>query len=213
MAKSREMACRHEHLTRDFSHALCTSDCEHTHCMAQDESRLRSVSVRVSFHPHVIHDVVCLSIRWSFLVSLFLVSLRLLFLSVFYFFSSTLHLFPTLHLQCRHRRGLKPLQTRRMRSIAPRRHTILSQVMSPSSSTTSTTQRLLQRSSRTHPATQIQSLRTRAMRNSTMRLSEKRYLHHRSFMSEKNQRTRDKHVTLMKKVCCQLSPVSHTQVR
>ena len=34
-----------------------------------------------------------------------------------------------------------------MRSIAPWRHTTLSQVMSPSSSTTSTTQRLLQRSS------------------------------------------------------------------
>ena len=49
--------------------------------------------------------------------------------------------------------------------------------------------------------------------NSTMRLSEKRYLHHCSFRSEKNQRTGDKLVTLMKKVCCQLSPVSHTQVR
>ena len=45
-------------------------------------------------------------------------------------------------------------------------------------STTSTTQRLLQRSSRRNPATQIRSLRTRAMRNSTMRLSEKRCLHH-----------------------------------
>ena len=38
-------------------------------------------------------------------------------------------------------------------SIAPWRYTILSQVMSPSSSTTSTTQRLLQRSSRMNPAT------------------------------------------------------------
>ena len=45
-----------------------------------------------------------------------------------------------------------------------------------------------------------------------MRLSEKRYLHHCSSRSEKNQRTGDKLVTLMKKVCCQLSPVSHTQV-
>ena len=41
----------------------------------------------------------------------------------------------------------------------------------------------------------------------------KRYLHHCSFRSEKNQRTEDKLVTLMKKVCCQLSPFSHTQER
>ena len=80
-------------------------------------------------------------------------------------------------------------------------------------STTSTTQRLLQRSSRTNPATKIRSLRIRAMRNSTMRFSEKRYFHHCSFRSEKNQRTGDKLITLMKKVCCQLSPFPHTQVR
>ena len=39
------------------------------------------------------------------------------------------------------------------------------------------------------------------------------YLHHSSFRSEKNQRTGDKLITLMKKVCCQLSPFSHTQER
>ena len=89
--------CRQIHLTRNFSHALCTSDCMHTHCLAQNEPRLKSVSVRVSFH-----------------------------------------------LQCRQRRGLKPLNSRRMMSIAPWRYTILSHVMSPSSSTTSTTERLLQ---------------------------------------------------------------------
>ena len=44
-------------------------------------------------------------------------------------------------------------------------------------------------------------------------LSEKCYLHHCSFRSEKNQRTGDNLITLMKKVCCQLSPFSHTQVR
>ena len=33
--------CRQEHLTRNFSHALCTSDCVHTHCTAQDEPRLK----------------------------------------------------------------------------------------------------------------------------------------------------------------------------
>ena len=51
------------------------------------------------------------------------------------------------------------------------------------------------------------------MRTSTMSLSEKRYLHHCSVRSEKIQRTWDKLVTLMKKVCCQLSPFSHVQVR
>ena len=50
-------------------------------------------------------------------------------------------------------------------------------------------------------------------RNSTMRPSGKRYLHHCSFRSEKNQRTEDKLITLMRKVCCQLSPFSHTQER
>ena len=46
-----------------------------------------------------------------------------------------------------------------------------------------------------------------------MRPSEKRYLHHSSFRSEKNQRTEDKLITLMKKVCCQLSPFSHPRER
>ena len=115
--------------------------------------------------------------------------------------------------QCRIRRGLKPLHSHTMRSIAPWRYTILSQVMSPTSSTTSTTQRLLQRSSKMNPSTQTLNRRTRAMRNSTMSLSEKRCLHHCWFRSEKNQRTWDKLITLMRKVCCQLSPFSHTQVR
>ena len=42
---------------------------------------------------------------------------------------------------------------------------------------------------------------------------EKRYLHHFSLSSEKNQRTWDKLVTLMMKVCYQLSLFSHEQVR
>ena len=44
------------------------------------------------------------------------------------------------------------------------------------------------------------------MWNSTMSLLEKRYLHHCSLRSKKDQRTWDKLITLMKKVCCQLSP-------
>ena len=77
------------------------------------------------------------------------VSLRLLHL----LFHTLPVLCPAHHLQCRYSRGLKPLHSRRMRSIAPWRCSILSQVMSPSSSTTSTTQRLLQWSSRMNPAT------------------------------------------------------------
>ena len=78
--------------TRNFSHALCTSDCVHTHCLAQDDPRIKSVSVCVSFHPHVIHDVMCLSVL---LVSSCL-SLSC-FLSGFYLFSSTLCLFSVRH--------------------------------------------------------------------------------------------------------------------
>ena len=44
-------------------------------------------------------------------------------------------------------------------------------------------------------------------------LSEKRCLHHCSFRSEKNQRTWDKLITLMKQVCCPLSPLLHAPVR
>ena len=53
----------------------------------------------------------------------------------------------------------------------------------------------------------------RRHRYSTMSLPEKRYLHHCSSRGEKNQRTWDKLITLMRNVCCQLSHFSHTQVR
>ena len=46
-----------------------------------------------------------------------------------------------------------------------------------------------------------------------MRPSGERYLHHCSLRSEENQRAEDKLSTLMKKVCCQLSPFSHASVR
>ena len=54
---------------------------------------------------------------------------------------------------------------------------------------------------------------SRLMRNSTMSLSEKRHLHNCSLRSKKNQRTWDKLIILIKKVCSQLSPFSHEQVR
>ena len=58
--------CGQIHLTRVFSHAPCT--CDHTHIVAQ------GVPVRISLHPHAIHDVKCLSVR--------LLSLRVCLFSV-----------------------------------------------------------------------------------------------------------------------------------
>ena len=46
-----------------------------------------------------------------------------------------------------------------------------------------------------------------------MSLSEKRYLHHCSLRSKKNQWTWDKPIILVENVCCQFSPTSHEQVR
>ena len=103
------------HFTRDFPHAPCT--CDHTHIVAQ------GVSGAESLHPHAIHDVTCLSVRcWS---SFGLPSLHLSLVPFLF------HCLPVLCLaqlpQCRHRRGLKPLHSRTMRSIAPWRFSILSQ--------------------------------------------------------------------------------------
>ena len=83
----------------------------------------------------------------------------------------------------------------------------LLQVMSPTWSTTSTTQRLTQRSSRVNPSTSTRNRRTRSMRNSTMSSLEKT-LSSQLFTQEReeNQRTWDKLITLMKKVCYQPSP-------
>ena len=50
------------------------------------------------------------------------------------------------------------------------------------------------------------TMRTCLTQNSTTRPSAERSLHHCSFRSEKNHRTVDKLVALLKKVCCQLSP-------
>ena len=93
-----------------------------------------------------------------------------------------------------------------MRSLALWQNSLLPQVMSPSSLTTSTTRRLPKSSSWTNPATKTRCPRTSLTRNSTMRPSAERYHHHCSFRREENLRTEDKLFTLMKKVCCQPSP-------
>ena len=97
-----------------------------------------------------------------------------------------------------------------LRSLALWSTTLLSQVMSPTSSTTTTTERPLKFSSRSHPPTR--GPRTCMTRNPVTRPSAERSLHHCSFRSDKNQRAVDKLITLLKKVCCHLSPFSHTQV-
>ena len=115
-------------------------------------------------------------------------------------------------LPCGQRQGKHYLRLRQPRSLALCQNTLLPQVMSPSSVTTSTTRRLLKSSSRRNPATKKRRPRTCVTWNST-RPSGKRYLHHCSFRSEENQRTEDKRITIMKKVCCQLSHFAHTQER
>ena len=95
---------------------------------------------------------------------------------------------------CGRNRGNIPLALRQMRSLALWPKTHLSQVMSPCSLKTSTTQRLLKSSSGTNPATRCP--RTGLTPNSTMRPSAERSPLHCSFRSEKKQRTEDKLITL-----------------
>ena len=128
-------------------------------------------------------------------------------------FPLLLVLCPETLLPCGQRQGKYTLRLRQLRSLALWQNSLLPQVMSPTSLTTSTTRRLLQRSFRRNPATKIRSPRTCVTRNSTMRPSGKRYLHHCSFRREENQRTEDMLITLLKKVCCQVSHFSHTQER
>ena len=71
------------------------------------------------------------------------------------------------------------------------------------SSTTTTSQRPLKSSSRNPPATA--SPRTCMTGKSVTTPSEERSLHHCSLGSEKIQRAEDKLITLLEKVCCQVS--------
>ena len=75
--------------------------------------------------------------------------------------------------------------------------------MIPSSSTTTTSQRPLTFSSRSPPATA--GPRICMTRRSVTTPSAERSLHHCSLRSEKIQRAVDKLITLLKKVCCQVS--------
>ena len=105
---------------------------------------------------------------------------------------------------CAVRFGVKtPFALPRMRSLALWSTTSLSQVMSPTCSTTATSQRQLKFSSRSPPAKP--GPRTCMTRRSVTTPSAERSVHHCSLRSEKNQRAVDKLITLLKKVCCQVS--------
>ena len=100
-----------------------------------------------------------------------------------------------------------------MRSIGPWRYTTLPPVMSPTSLTTSTSQRLLKWSSSRKSG-------DKDTESSYLWRGTRRWDHRKSAVfttcslrSKKNQRTWDKLITLMKKVCCQLHHFSHTQER
>ena len=88
--------------------------------------------------------------------------------------------------------------------------TALSQVMNPSSSTTTTSQRPLKFSSRSPPATAGPQI-CMTWRSMTTPSAE-RSLHHCSLRSEKNQRAVDKLITLLRKfVASQLLSVCHVR--
>ena len=148
----------------------CTS-----HCMAQECVGARHLIYMV------IH-VVRLSVPWLSVPHFVL--FRVFFLSFLLLPESWAEPLPP----CGRHRSNIPLALRQLRSLALWPIARLSQVLSPTSSTISTTQILLKWSSRSNPAT---------------RCAERSLYHHGN---EKNQRTEDKLTTLLKKVCCQLSP-------
>ena len=109
----------------------------------------------------------------------------------------------SLSLPCGPYRGKTPLALRQVRSLALRSITRLSQVMNPTSSTISTTQRLLTSSTRNNPATRCP--RTCMTRSSMTTPSAERSFHHCLLRSEKIQRAVGKLFTLLTKACCQVS--------
>ena len=166
--------CRQIHLTRDFSHAPCT--CDHTHIVAQ------GVSGSQSLHPHAIHDVTCLSALLVLVLSPFSVSLT----STFSLSQSTCSLSRTPASMSSPPR-FKTTALRQNQEYCP------VAIFNPLTGYkpnlfddfhySETTEIFL----RSNPATR--GPRTCMTRNSVTRPPEKRFLHHCSFRSEKNQRT------------------------
>ena len=115
-------ACRQNTLTQDIFSTL-SSLCTH-HIVAQGVARRVCIK---HVHPHVI---TCLSVCCFLVLSSFF-----LCLSCFYVLPV---LCPELQLPCcRERRALNPTRTRKMRSIAPWRHTTLSRFYDPGTASSS----------------------------------------------------------------------------
>ena len=125
-------------------------------------------------------------------------SYPLLFSSHFYLYVVLNHFF-----HVGNAKVINPRASARRRSLALWSIIYLPQVMSPTSSTISTTQRPLKSSSGSNPG--IRCPRTCMTRSTVTRPSAERSLHHCSLRSEKNQLAVDKLITLLKKVCCQVS--------
>ena len=147
--------------------------------------------MQVRVRPSVSHALVCLTSLRLLHFALFTVSL------MFYFITHDLHI----HFQCGSGRRELPCSLPRKRSLTLWSTALLSQVMSPSSSTTTTAQSPLKISSTSLPATP--GHRTCMIRISVTTPSAERSLHDCSFRSEKNLRAVNKLIIPMKKFCCQ----------
>ena len=174
-----------------FAHSItCIS-----HCMAQDEPPNVSVC---ALHSFFTSSMMC---AWAFVVCLF-VFVLLLFLSVVDLFSSTLYLHSDLHFLSN------------VNSVEGIDHCAFAQRGVPPGDIPSS---LLRDFCSDLPGW---IWRHRCGAFVLVRCGTRRWEYRKSaifttdsFRSEKNQRTWDKLITLMKKVCCQLSPFSHTHVR
>ena len=171
------------------SHVTFSRECTHSHFNVVRDIGSRWLSA--SLHPCFMRSV-CSDLSSTLHFALFTVSLIFLFILLIFIFIFHVGRF-----------GEVPCALPRMRSLALWPTTPLSQVMSPTSSTTSTSQRPLKSSSRCPPATA--GPRTCMTGKAVTTPSEERSLHHCSLRSEKIQRAVNKLITLLKKVCCQVS--------
>ena len=155
---------------------------------------LKTVFVRITPYSWVIHDERLIDRLFSLGSSI----CSFPCVSLFHFallFPLQLVLCPEPLLPCGQRQGKHYLRVRQSRSLW--QNTLLTQVMSPSSLTTSTTRRLLKSSSRRNPATKTGCLRTCVARNSTMRPSGKRSFHHCPFMRRQEPADRRQSLSLL----------------
>ena len=166
----RPKSCSQIHLTRHFSPAQCTCLMMYNHTTWLKTSHTMCPCSAHSYHLHAIHDERLIVSR-CFSVPRF-VPFRVSLLHLALLFPLLLVLWREPLLPRGQRQGKHTLRLRQMRSPAPWPNSLLSQVMSPSSLTTSTTRRLLKSPSGTNSATKTRCSDTCVTRNSTMRPSE-----------------------------------------